>query len=373
MMNADEPAESSDPSDDENAEKDADETNSTEEAAAAASSDNEEVESGDSASDNDNESESDNDTNDSVNEPIDDGLPKTYDFSHPQHRLNKPLSGLSVGANRLSRDVSDRIEQAIHIACTSSVHSIELKKHQDISTNLDSGTCIFGFDTNSPGKGYAIIESELVFALVQNFFGGKEDYEFEAKNRTPSTTETRLAGRLRDCIMASLGTVWGDILGFTVPNKSPIAHDQFSAAGLDSPVVATLQFELKLGSREASFKLLFPYQSLAQLHSANVVTGSTSENSQWQAGIQRELTGCELDIHGVLAETEITVNQLLKMQSGDFIPLGNVQTATFLTGSTPLFEAVIGASNGRVSASISHWLGHKDSTDGAAAHEHFRK
>lgn len=348
-----------------------DEATSKDESASDENAGDESTEDGDNAEGAEADSAS-ADNADESKEP-DDGQPKTYDFSHPQHRLNKPLAGLSVGANKLSNDLSARIDNSIHVACSSSVVATELRKHKDISSELTNGSCVFEFNMELQGKGYIIIEPNLVFALVQSFFGGKEDYEFEASQRAPSTTETRLAGRLRDCILSSLGVVWGEALGFSMLNREPIAHDQFSAADLDSPIVATLQFELKFGTREANFSVLFPYQSLTQLHSNTASAGPLPENGQWNAGIQHELIGCELDIHGVLAETEITVNQLLKMQSGDFIPLGNVQTATFLTGSTPLFEAVIGASNGRVSASISHWLGHKDSTDGGAANEHFRK
>jgi len=64
---------------------------------------------------------------------------------------------------------------------------------------------------------------------------------------------------------------------------------------------------------------------------------------------------CEIDIRGVLSEMPITLRKLLELKSGDFIPLRDVQTVSFKTQSMPLFDARVGSTNGRVSASVSRW------------------
>ena len=293
------------------------------------------------------------------------GVARAYDFSHPQHRLNKPLDGLIINANKVAADLGPRVDQQIHVPCSAQVISAELCKHRDLADDLLTGSCVFQLDLAPvTDKGFVTLEPSLIFALVQSFFGGTENYVFEEKARALSTTELRLASRLRDCILTALNTVWGDVLAFNVASANAIAADQFSADALNTPVVARLRYELIIANQSAFFDVVLPYDALSHLHSINANAGAAVDNSQWHAGLQRQIIGCELNVHGVLAETDITVNQLLKLQTGDFIPLGNIQTATFSTGNTPLFEAVIGASNGRVSASISHWLGQKESTAG---------
>ncbi|OED37917.1 hypothetical protein AB833_21820 [Chromatiales bacterium (ex Bugula neritina AB1)] len=292
------------------------------------------------------------------------GVPRVYDFSHPQHRLNKPLAGLIISANKVAKELSSRIDNEIHIQCTTQLISAELCKHKDIASQMRSGSCIFQLDLKPVAdKGSIVMEPSLIFAMVQSFFGGTENYVYEEKPRAISTTEFRLASRLRDCILTSLSSIWGDVMNFNNANADMVTTEQFAADGLKTPVVARLKYQLLIASQTASFDVLFPYEAINYLQSGNS-GGPTGENSLWAAGLQRQIVGCELDVHGVLAETDITVSQLLKLQTGDFIPLGNIQSATFSTGNTPLFEAVIGASNGRVSASISHWLGQKESTGG---------
>ena len=64
---------------------------------------------------------------------------------------------------------------------------------------------------------------------------------------------------------------------------------------------------------------------------------------------------CEIDMHAVLAETKISLGEFLKLKSGDFIPLREIENVSFKSNSKPLFDAKVGKSNGQVSASFSRW------------------
>jgi len=271
-------------------------------------------------------------------------------------------------------DLTTRIDNTLHLAATCTVATTELRKHQDISSTLKSGVCVFRVELG-PQQGccYLLIQPELTFALVQGFFGGNQSAVYEETDRALSTTEIRLGSRLRNTILEGLASVWGEVLQFNTLQDTPVPHDQFAADAPDAPVVAELAFNLAIAENTVSFSVLFPYDALSTLHSVESSKETTPDNTLWRTGLKRQLVGCELDVHGVLAETTISVKQLLKLQAGDFIPLGNIQTATFSTGSTPLFEAVIGASNGRVSASISHWLGQGETTEGAVSHDYFKQ
>ncbi len=59
-----------------------------------------------------------------------------------------------------------------------------------------------------------------------------------------------------------------------------------------------------------------------------------------------------VELQGVIAETELSLGELLSLKEGDFIPLGKGNRARFFAENIPLFEATIGAANGMISARV---------------------
>ena len=132
--------------------------------------------------------------------------------------------------------------------------------------------------------------------------------------------------------------------------------ERLANAALEQVMVSS-DITLRVGEIDLPCQIVYPFETLnpigGQLEKEKQVVAR--QDDQFSSAMQRELLNCELDVRGVLAESQITLRSLLELKAGDFIALRDVQTVSFKTQNMPLFDARVGNSNGRVSASVSRW------------------
>jgi len=121
--------------------------------------------------------------------------------------------------------------------------------------------------------------------------------------------------------------------------------------------MVTSKIVLRVGEIDLPCEIVYPYETLNPINEQlqKERSAQVRHDEQFSTNMQRELLNCELEIRGVLAESNITLGTLLELKSGDFIALRDIQTVSFKTQNMPLFDAQVGNSNGRVSASVSRW------------------
>ena len=122
-------------------------------------------------------------------------------------------------------------------------------------------------------------------------------------------------------------------------------------------VVVEAQLKFNLGDEEVVIMILYPYSMLEPLSDILRQEISTSEtrDNQFSTAMRRELMNCDVELRGVMAETRMTIGKVLALKTGDFIPLRDIENVSFKANQIPLFNAQVGISNGRVSASFNYW------------------
>nr|MBX2836141.1 FliM/FliN family flagellar motor switch protein [Gammaproteobacteria bacterium] len=126
---------------------------------------------------------------------------------------------------------------------------------------------------------------------------------------------------------------------------------------VDDQVVVACKYALKIDDSEFNLEMIFshsmlePHQKVLQ----RIKQKGIAESSEFSSALKNELMNCEIDMHAVLAETKITLAELIELKAGDFIPLREIENVSFKSNSAPLFDARVGKFNGQVSASFSRW------------------
>lgn len=282
-----------------------------------------------------------------------------YDFNHPQHRLGKPTTSLTVSGEKLASQLSLLLDTVLHVSSDISLVSTDYRKHSELMQSLDENACIFkaALDPQSVDA-LILLDRDVILSLVASYFGGSAERTQAAAIREFSAAERRMAERLRVCVTDVIQSIWRNCFTVSATNVSMLSPEELAITGSEESVVAAFKYGLKCNENESFLTIVLPWAAVKTIQRCYNVDNVNNdiENQHWCTRLQEHLENCHVDLQGKIAETEVTVQQLFNMQVGDFIPLGDPGAATFLIDNTPVFEAEIGESNGLVSASILRWM-----------------
>ena len=325
-----------------------------------------------------------------------------YDFVHPGHRLATEWPVLGQLHQRLVEGFSRRLAERFRMRLEAYAEPTRRMRYEDFVADLPAGTVVNEIAlAPEPGVLLFCLETAVVPALVDGWFGGTpiyrgeppalpeeeavviegeegegdgvedagaksdgegEDDELSARDRSPpplviaSATERRALGHVLDALTAALGESWADIAELG-PSVGRATTPERLARGGYGDIVIDCGLQIRLGQEIMSARLVYPVALLEPFAAKLAREDHTHpvEDDRFRQSLGAGLMDCELEVRGVLAESRITLRDLMAMKPGDFIPLKDMQNVSFRTDNTPLFDARVGNTNGRVSASLSRW------------------
>ncbi|MGQ7848480.1 FliM/FliN family flagellar motor switch protein [Granulosicoccus sp. 3-233] len=280
-----------------------------------------------------------------------------YDFVHPGHKLNRQWPVLDLVNARIATAFGTALSERLQINLIGQSLQTTRGTYMDCVESMGE-TCVVHELSLSPLTGvvWFCIDISMVSALVDSYFGGKATITPLEKSRQLSRTEQRVVQHVIAALAESITSGWSMVLPLNTAMVGPIDASRLSNAPLEQ-VMVTNEVKLQLEELELPCQIIYPFEMLKPLSAQlqHDTPKASAQDIEFSKALRSELMNCELDIRGVLSETKITLGKLLELQAGDFIPLRDVRNVSFKTQQMPLFDARIGNSNGRVSASLSRW------------------
>ena len=280
-----------------------------------------------------------------------------YDFVHPGHKLNTQWPVLDLVSQRIAEEFGQLLSERLQVSMIGRANPTMRSKYSECVQALGKTGTVHELSL-SPLNGavWFCMDTSVVSAIVNCYFGGSAELVPVDTPRQLSRTESRVMQHVLDAALEAVNRGWSSVLSVKAMLVKPVEVERLVNAALEQ-VMVTSEMTLKVGEIDLPCQIAYPFETLnpvnAQLQREK---GSPARHDeQFSKAMQRELLNCELEIRGVLAESHITLGTLLELKTGDFIALRDVQNVSFKTQNMPLFDARVGNSNGRVSASVSRW------------------
>lgn len=287
------------------------------------------------------------------------GGPTAYDFAHPGHRLASDWPLLDLLHRQCASTFLARVGERFRLVARGAPMPSRRLRPDELAASLADDALLRELRLAPlPGVALLALDATLLPALVDAWFGGSGTSLERAASASPvlSATERRALAHLLDAFTVSLADAWRDLAALepalgreTTPQR--LAHGGWTDVAIDCGLA------LALGGDEHALRLLYP-AAMLEPFAERLAREDRSEpvrDARFDEAMRQGLLECELEISGVLAETRVTLRELMRLKPGDFIPLRDVETVSFRTERLPLFDAAVGQSNGRVSASLSRW------------------
>lgn len=292
--------------------------------------------------------------------PVADGEASSYDFTSQDRIVRGRMPTLEMIHERFARYYRTSLFNMLRRTSDISVSGVQMLKFSEFVHTLFVPTSLNLIKVNPlRGKGLFVLEPKLVFAVVDNFFGGSGRFHTKIEGRDFTPTELRVVKMLLDLAFKDMQEAWKPVLNIQFEYIGSEVNPQF--ANIVSPtevvVVTTLQIEIEGGGGD--FHVCMPYsmvEPIRDLLDAGVQSDRGDKDERWERSLREEIMGAKLELSSVLAETQISMKELAALKKGDIIPLEVPDTVEVCAADIPVFRGQVGMSDGNYAIKINEWI-----------------
>jgi len=209
------------------------------------------------------------------------------------------------------------------------------------------------------GNGLFIFDPNLVFQVVDNMFGGDGRFHTRVEGRDFTQTELRIIQIMLNVAFESYEKSWESVNPLKFEYVRSEMNPQFANIATPSEVVIATSFEIELGGAGGSFHICMPYSMLEPLKDLlfSPMQGEhMTVDKRWLQLLSKQVQCADIELIALLGEAKVTLDQVLKMRSGDVIPLSVDANITASVDGVPMMECKYGTFNNQYALKIEKML-----------------
>ncbi len=256
---------------------------------------------------------------------IDDSGVIPYDLTNQDRIIRGRMPTLEIINDRFARLFRTTLSATMRKIVDVSTTSVDMIKFGEFMRSLPVPTSLHIFKMD-PLRGHAIlvIESKLVFNLVETFFGGNLQTEMKIEGRDFTPIENRLTRRVVLLILEDMEKAWGPVYQIKTEYARTEINPQFASIVPPTDVVVVIKFELEMDQAAGTITMCFPYSTIEPIRQ-KLYAGFQSDQLEvdhvWMERFRAQLREAAVDIRVILGTTEIRPRELLNLKVGDVIQL----------------------------------------------------
>ncbi|BBD08697.1 flagellar motor switch protein FliM [Desulfovibrio ferrophilus] len=256
--------------------------------------------------------------------PEDDSGVVSFDLANQDRIIRGRMPVLEIVNDRFARLCTNALANAMRKRVDLNPISIDMSKFGDFMRSLPVPTSINIFKMDPlRGNALLVVDSRLVFALVENFFGGAGSQpKVEGRDFTP--IEQAIVDRVVKIALANMEDAWRPVHEVHIELTRSEINPQFAAIVPPSDVVIVVTFEVELENAIGSLIACLPYATLEPIRSklhASFQSERLEVDHAWIARFKERLLETPVEMVIELGQAKITGRQLLNLEIGDILLL----------------------------------------------------
>ncbi len=281
-----------------------------------------------------------------------------YDLTSQEKIIRGRLPTLDIINQMFSRLFRSTFAGMMHKSVDVSIVSTDTIKFGDFLRSLPVPSSLHIFRMEPfRGHGLMVIESKLVFAVVDNFFGGSGTMEAKITGRDFSSIEIRMIKNVVLNALEDLEKAWKPVHAVTTNYVRSEVNPQFAAIVPPTDVVLVLLFDIELETISGTLTVCLPFAAIEPIMpklKAQFQSEEMEVDQGWVRRLRSELMQTEVEAVVELGRTEITPKELLNYKVGDTLLLGNdvSRPMTVKIEGIPKFRGFPGVAKGSKAVQI---------------------
>lgn len=287
-----------------------------------------------------------------------------FDFSSQDRIVRGRMPTLELINERFARHLRISLFNMLRKQAEVSINGVQMMKFGEYQNTLYVPTSL-NMVRFRPLKGTALItmEARLVFILVENFFGGDGRFHARIEGREFTPTERRIVQLLLKIVFEDYKEAWSPVMGVEFEYLDSEVNP--SMANIVSPteviVVSSLHIEVDGGGGD--FHVVMPYsmvEPIRELLDAGVQSDKMETDVRWSSALREEIMDVPVDFRVNLLEHDMSLRDLMELQSGDIIPVAMPENAVMFVEELPTFRVKMGRSGENLAVQVSEKIKRPD-------------
>ncbi len=284
-----------------------------------------------------------------------------YDLTSQDYTVNSLLPVLDTIHERFAHRLRIGLFEMVRRELIVTVGSIEKRSYTDLTTSL-SVPCSVNVIGMAPLSGPAllILDQELIFMIVDTFFGGTGRLYKSVGLRDFTTTENRFIQRLLQLSFSCLEVAWQPFAKVTCTHLNTETKPQFITALNPTELLAVSSVHVSRDSLSGILHLALPYSILEPIREtllSSLCKEHQSPNPQFTDRLREGVRDSQVDARCFLAGFELMLSELLALSVGDVIPVNIPSKAILQVEDVPVYSGQYGVAQGWRAIKIEQNLG----------------
>jgi flagellar motor switch protein FliM len=199
-----------------------------------------------------------------------------------------------------------------------------------------------------------VLDPKLVFAVVDNFFGGVGRHA-KIEGREFTATEQRIIHMLLRSAFADLREAWSHVASIEVEYLQSEVNPHFANIVSPSEIVVVTSCHVELDGGGGDLHVTMPYSMIEPMRDvldAGIASDRMEKDSRWSNLLRAEIEDAEVQLKTLLGRTQVTLEDLLNLKPGDILPCDFAGKVTLVAEDVPLFRGSFGLSRGQQAVKI---------------------
>jgi flagellar motor switch protein FliM len=195
---------------------------------------------------------------------------------------------------------------------------------------------------------------KFISTLTASFYGGSI-YQPDQKRTEFTSTEERVIELVYDGLSECLSAAWTDLMPVALTYQGREVNPQFASFVDGGELVIICAFLIQLPNGESvNMDVVYPLQTLKPIASQlrSRMQSDTSDDVSWRERMEHAILNIPLNVTALLGEPVMSMGQLIRLQSGDVVPIQVNEGIELRVENNPIFLADIGEVSGQVAISL---------------------
>ena len=283
------------------------------------------------------------------------GEAKPYDLINAMRIVRGRMPTLEMINERFARLFRVSLYNLLRRSPEIAVHPVDVKKFSEYVHTLHVPTSLNMVKIN-PFRGTALIvlDPKLVFAVVDNFFGGTGRHA-KIEGREFTATEQRIIHMMLRSVFVDLHEAWSHIAPIEVEYIQSEINPHFASIAAPSEVVIVTSFHIELDGGGGNLHVTMPYamlEPLREILDAGVASDRVEKDERWAISMREELEDAEVELTTLLGRASLSLAELVNLKPGDVLPCDFTGKVTIFAEDVPVLRGSYGVSRGQQAVKV---------------------
>ena len=230
---------------------------------------------------------------------------------------------LEMIADRFSKEVRSPLSILLKQDIDVTTEGVRSERYADFIHQLSLPTSINVFQMPPlKGQGLLVIDANLAFQMVSNYFGGTSRFNTRVEGREFTSIEQMVIRKFINIIFKHLVKVWKTVYPIELNLVRSETNPQYVTIASPTDTMVIIEFSIDIDGIQNRFFFCMPYFSIEPIKEKLYGgTEAIATDPHWSSRLKERVLSIPLTLTCIMGYTELMLSEVVKLKAGDVIRL----------------------------------------------------